>query len=42
MQPMMVGYKSKKDAMENKKQLFYNFVPHDKKDPVLLALFTTD
>lgn len=38
------GYKTKKiaDEKDNVKTLWYNFVPHDKNDPVLLALFTKE
>ena len=34
------GFKSKKEAeLEvNQKVLWYNFTPHDKKDPILLTL----
>ena len=36
------GFADKKTAClpENTKTVYYNFVPHDKNDPMLLALFT--
>jgi hypothetical protein len=36
------GWKTKKEAKENMKTLYYNFQPHDKNDPVLLTLMQHD
>ena len=37
-----IGYATKKEAHENQKTVYYNYTPHDKNDPVLLTLFTSE
>ena len=39
--PEELGHKKKSDALKAPQTVYYNFDPHDKNDPILLALFTT-
>ncbi len=36
--PDFNGFKTKKEAAEKSKTIWYNFSPYDKKDPMLLTL----